>query len=167
MGKFASGKFAKGVSDRSGMVYNLREMRLEWNGSLVGPDEFERKHPQLGPFNLPVDGQAIKNARPARTENPIERLLNPDSFLSGSASSAVITVTEPSHGKTTGDTVRFKKVNGFDGFTPSVLTQSIGYSITVVTTDTYTFSANGQTATSGGVRGGGVNATAGPVSVTP
>tara|TARA_R100001440_G_scaffold39737_1_gene59250 strand:- start:1084 stop:1587 length:504 start_codon:yes stop_codon:yes gene_type:complete len=167
MGKFASGKFAKGVSDRSGMVYNLREMRLEWNGSLVGPDEFERKHPQLGPFNLPVDGQAIKNARPARTENPIERLLNPDSFLSESASSAVITVTEPSHGKTTGDTVRFKKVNGFDGFTPSVLTQSIGYSITVVTTDTYTFSANGQTATSGGVRGGGVNATAGPVSVTP
>ena len=114
MGRFATGKFAKGVSDRSGMVYNLRDMRLEWNGSLVGPDEFERKHPQLGPFNLPVDGQAIKNARPARTENPIERLLNPDSFLSGSASSAVITVTEPSHGKTTGDTVRFKKVNGFN-----------------------------------------------------
>jgi len=42
MGRFATGKFAKGVSDRSGMVYNLRDMRLEWNGSLVGPDEFER-----------------------------------------------------------------------------------------------------------------------------
>ena len=47
------------------------------------------------------------------------------------------------------------------------MTQSIGYSITVVTTDTYTFSANGQTATTGGIKGVGVNATAGPVSVTP
>ena len=152
MGRFATGKHAYGISDRSGMRYRLRDMKFEWNGSLVGPDEFEPKHPQLGPFHVPSDGQAIKNARPARTENPIERLL---------------TVTEPSHGRTTGDTVRFKKVNGFDGFTPSVLTQSIGYSITVVTTDTYTFSANGQTATAGGLKGGGVDATAGPVSVTP
>lgn len=167
MGRFASGKHAYGISDRSGIRYRLKEMKLEWNGSLVGPDEFESKHPQLGPFNVPVDGQALKNARPARTENPIERLLNPNSFLSGSSSSAVITVTEPSHGRTTGDTVRFKKVNGFDGFTHSILTQSVGYSITVVTTDTYTFSANGQTATNGGVKGGGVNSTAGPVSVTP
>ncbi len=167
MGRFASGKYAYGISDRSGMRYRLRDMKLEWNGSLVGPDEFERKHPQLGPFNAPVDGQALKNARPARIENPIERLLNPNSFSSGSASSAVITVTEPSHGRSTGDTVRFKKVNGFDGFTPSILTQSVGYSITVTTTDTYTFSANGQTATTGGVKGGGDNATAGPVSVTP
>ena len=141
MGRFATGKHAYGISDRSGLRYRLRDMKFEWNGSLVGPDEFEPKHPQLGPFHVPSDGQAIKNARPARTE--------------------------PSHGRTTGDTVRFKKVNGFDGFTPSVLTQSIGYSITVVTTDTYTFSANGQTATTGGIKGGGVNATAGPVSVTP
>ena len=42
-------------------------MKFEWNGSLVGPDEFEPKHPQLGPFHVPSDGQAIKNARPART----------------------------------------------------------------------------------------------------
>ena len=167
MGSFASGKYAYGISDRSGMRYRLRDMKIEWNGSLVGPDEFELKHPQLGPFKTPVEGQALKNARPSRTENPIERILNPNSFLSGSSGSAVITVTEPSHERTTGDTVRFKKVNGFDGFTPSVLTQSVGYSITVLTTDTYTFSANGQTATTGSLKGGGVNATAGPVSVTP
>ena len=92
MGRFATGKYSYGISDRSGMKYRLNMMKLEWNGLLVGPDEFERKHPQLGPFNVPVDGQAVKNARPPRTENPIERRLNPNSYLSGSSGSAVITV---------------------------------------------------------------------------
>ena len=167
MGRFATGKFAKGISDRSGMEYRLRDMKLEWNGSLVGPDEFERKHPQLGPFNVPVDGQAVRNARPARTENPIERLLKPNAFVSGSSGSAVITVTEASHGRSTSDTVRFKKAKGFDGFTSDVLNNNDGYSITVVTTDTYTFSASSGTATTGDVSGGGDDATAGPVTVTP
>ena len=167
MGRFASAKFAKGISDRSGMEYRLRDMKLEWNGSLVGPDEFERKHPQLGPFKVPVDGQAVRNARPARTENPIERLLKPNAFLSGSSGSAVITVTEASHGRSTSDTIRFKKAKGFDGFTSDVLNSNDGYSITVVTTDTYTFSASSGTATTGGVSGGGNDATAGPVTVTP
>jgi hypothetical protein len=43
-------------------------MRKEWNGALVGRDEFEPKHPQLGPFRSVVDAQAIKDARPARKE---------------------------------------------------------------------------------------------------
>lgn len=167
MGRFATGKFAKGISDRSGMEYRLRDMKLEWNGSLVGPDEFERKHPQLGPFNVPVDGQAIRNARPARTENPVERLLKPNAFVSGFSGSAVITVTEASHGRSTSDTVRFKKAKGFDGFTSDVLNKNDGYLITVATTDTYTFSASSGTATTGGVSGGGNDATAGPVTVTP
>ena len=77
MGRFATGKYSYGISDRSGMRYRLNKMKLEWNGSLVGPDEFERKHPQLGPVNVPVDGQAVKNASPARTENPMERSLAP------------------------------------------------------------------------------------------
>jgi|TARA_Y100000114_G_C11681332_1_gene288724 hypothetical protein len=75
MGRFASGKFAKGISDRSGMEYRLRDMKLEWNGSLVGPDEFERKHPQLGPFKVPVDGQAIRNARPNNPTVPVNFLV--------------------------------------------------------------------------------------------
>ena len=44
---YASGKRAYGISDRSGRRYRLRDMRKEWTGSLVGPDEFEAKHPQL------------------------------------------------------------------------------------------------------------------------
>ena len=167
MGRFATGKYSYGISDRSGMRYRLNEMKIEWNGILVGPDEFERKHPQLGPFQVPVDGQAVKNARPERTENAIERRLNPDSFLSSTSGSAVITVNEPSHERTTGDTVRFKKAKGFDGFTLSVLNQDAGYSITVVTSDTYTFTASSGTATIGSVFGGGNDATGGPVTVTP
>lgn len=42
MAKFAQGKFALGVSDRSGFVYRLNDMRKEWTGSLVGPDEWEK-----------------------------------------------------------------------------------------------------------------------------
>ena len=61
---YASGKDAWGISDRSGFRYRLREMRQEWTGALVGPDEFEPKHPQLFPPKAYPDPQALKNPRP-------------------------------------------------------------------------------------------------------
>jgi hypothetical protein len=64
MGKYATGKRAYFISDRSGFRYNYRDMKKEWNGSIVGPDEFEPKHPQLGPFRKVDDPQALKDARP-------------------------------------------------------------------------------------------------------
>ena len=64
MSKFASGKNAKAISDRSGFQYPYRLMRREWNGLLVGPDEFEPKHPQLGPFRKVSDPQALVDSRP-------------------------------------------------------------------------------------------------------
>ena len=64
MSKFATGKYAFGISDRSGFRYRLKDMRKEWNGLLVGKDEYEEKHPQLEPFNKVADPEAIKNARP-------------------------------------------------------------------------------------------------------
>lgn len=64
MSKFAVGKYAYGISDRSGFRYRLKDMRKEWNGLLVGNDEWEAKHPQLEPFRVVSDAQAIKNARP-------------------------------------------------------------------------------------------------------
>ena len=64
MSKFATGKWAYGISDRSGFRYRLKDMRKEWNGLLVGKDEWEEKHPQLEPLRVPPDPQAIKNARP-------------------------------------------------------------------------------------------------------
>ena len=68
MGKFASGRESWAISDRSGFRYPYRLMKKEWNGLLVGPDEFEPKQPQLGPFRKVVDPEALKNGRPARVE---------------------------------------------------------------------------------------------------
>jgi len=61
---FASGKNAWGISDRSGRRYRLREMKKEWTGALVGPDEYEPKHPQLYPPKVGPDPQALQNPRP-------------------------------------------------------------------------------------------------------
>jgi hypothetical protein len=68
MSKFARGKFAYAISDRSGVRYKYKDMRKEWNGLLVSKDEFESKHPQLGPFRKVVDAQALKDARPDQVE---------------------------------------------------------------------------------------------------
>ena len=64
MSKFSTGKYALGVSDRSGFVYKLNDMKLEWTGALVGPDEWEKKQPQLDPRKHIMDPQALRNPRP-------------------------------------------------------------------------------------------------------
>jgi len=66
--RYASGKYAYGISDRSGFRYRLREMRKEWNGLLVGPDEYEEKHPQLEAPRVGADPQALRDPRPDRNE---------------------------------------------------------------------------------------------------
>jgi len=65
---FASGKKAWGISDRSGFRYPLKDMRREWTGSLVGPDEYEEKHPQLYPSRKVSDPQALRDPRPDTRE---------------------------------------------------------------------------------------------------
>lgn len=166
MARFAVGKDAWGISDRSGFRYLLRDMKREWNGLLVGKDEYEAKQPQLEPVRLVTDPQALHDPRPdSRTEPAVEQLLRINPFLSGASGSAVITVLEPSHGRTTGDVVRFRKAGGFDGFSSTVLENASGYTITVVDANTYTFTASSGTATTGNIFGGGENATAGPVTL--
>jgi len=71
---YASGKHAYGISDRSGRRYRLREMRTEWTGAKVGPDEFETKHPQLFPPRAFPDPQALRGPRP-ETELPEQRAI--------------------------------------------------------------------------------------------
>ena len=71
MGRFATGKHALGISDRSGFQYPLNQMRKEWNGLLVGRDEWEPKQPQLFPRRQIADSEAVKDARPDRVE-PLE-----------------------------------------------------------------------------------------------
>tara|TARA_R110002012_G_scaffold279440_1_gene467452 strand:+ start:62 stop:565 length:504 start_codon:yes stop_codon:yes gene_type:complete len=166
MPRYASGKHSLGISDRSGRAYPLHEMVLEWNGLLVGRDEFEAKQPQLDPKHHRADPQALRISRPARVEPEVTVLLPFNGFKSGSSGTSVITVNEPGHGRSTGDTVRFRDVEAFDGFTASVVENSSGYSITKVTDNTFTFTVSSETATTGGVKGGGGFASAGPVTVS-
>ena len=65
---YASDKNAWGISDRSGFRYRLKDMKKEWTGALVGPDEYEPKHPQLYPPKVGPDPQALRNPRPDQAE---------------------------------------------------------------------------------------------------
>ena len=165
MSNTASGKYAKFISDRSGMEFPYKEMVKEWNGSRVHISEFEPKHPQLEPKPHTADPQGLKVVRPARTEPATQNLLgsNPFNITSGSTT---ITVTEPSHGRSTSDIVVFRNVNGSPGgLAYTVFENSSGFSITVVDTNTYTFTL-GSTPTVT-EKAGGMTVTAGPVTLTP
>ena len=166
MPRYASPRHALGVSDRSGRSYKLKNMVLEWNNLLVGKDEYEAKQPQLYPRRIKPDPQALRISRPDRTEPPVTVLLEFDPFKSGSSGSAVITVTQPGHGRSTGDTVRFRSVEAFDGFTAAAIEAAAGFSITKVDDNRYTFTSGSGTATTGDVLGGGGTASAGPVTVS-
>ena len=80
---YASGKNAWGISDRSGRRYRLRDMKVEWTGAKVGPDEFDPKHPQLFPPKAAPDPQALRNPRPEpqlNVERAIQHGFNPVGF---------------------------------------------------------------------------------------
>ena len=63
MGKYASGKFAKRISDRSGMAFPYNEMVQEWTGAWVHTSEYEPKHPQLEPLPIVTDPQSLEHPR--------------------------------------------------------------------------------------------------------
>ena len=50
-----------------GFRYRLKDMRKEWNGLLVGKNEFELKHPQLDPKPKRTDLESLRDVRPERT----------------------------------------------------------------------------------------------------
>ena len=167
MAKYALGKFAKRISDRSGMAFPYNEMVKEWNGSLVHKSEFEAKHPQIEVKSHKADKQSLKNARPDRVETAAPILLPLNAFKTANSGTSVITVTDPSHGRSSSSTVRFYDVIGFDGITGTNINRSAGYTITKVDDNTYTFTVATDTAPTGNTRGGGGRAYAGPTSITP
>ena len=182
----ATGKFSKAISDRSGMEFPYNEMVKEWNGMLVHVSEYESKHPQLQPRQHGGDPQSLLNARPDRTENAVATILKPNPFETIAASSGIINVSEFAHGRSTGDTVRFRGAPStsaafnnpktFDGIAATNLAKAAGYSITVgkrdssgnvtQTADFYHFTVDTNTATSGNISGGGENCSAGPATLT-
>ena len=66
MSKFAKGKYALAISDRSGQAFPWREMVTEWNGAFVHVSEYEPKQPQLEPKPFVADPQGLEQARPQR-----------------------------------------------------------------------------------------------------
>ena len=163
---YSSGKYSQFISDRSGAAFPYKVMAIEWNGSRVHTSEYEEKQPQLTPAKHIADPESLRYASTARVEPAVEVLLKYNAFKSGDSGSATITVTEVGHGRSTGDTVCFRSVASFDGFTASTIEQAAGYTITKVNDNTYTFSAASGTATTGNILGGGAVASAGPVTVS-
>ena len=165
MAKYATGKRAKAISDRSGMEFPYREIVREWNGSFVHVTEFEPKQPQLERKPMNGDAISLRNVRPDRIEPAVAAMLGNDPF-STTASSQTVTVTEKNHGRTSGDTVRFRNVQGSPGGVAfTTYENSSGFSITVTTTDKYTFTL-GATPSITEERGG-PTVSAGPVTITP
>jgi len=165
MATFARGKFAQAISDRSGQAFPYKEMVREWNGSWVHISEYEKKHPQLEKKAHAADPQGLQNARPARTEPPVARLLtlNPLTVTTGSST---ISVLEEAHGRSTGDVVCFRDGEGNLGIESGNINYASGYTITVTNADNYTFNINIDTANANGRTGGG-SISAGPVTLTP
>ena len=110
MAKYATGKYAKAISDRSGMEFPYKEMVREWNGSFVHVSEFEPKQPQLEPKPMNGDSISLRNVRPDRTETAVPNLL-PSNAFTITDSSTTVSVNEPNHGRSTSDTVRFRDVS--------------------------------------------------------
>ena len=159
---FAKGKHSKAISDRSGLEFPYVEMVKEWNGMLVHTSEYEPKQPQLDPKPKGSDPQGLLNARPARTETSVPRLLPLNPFTITNASQ-IVKVNEPNHGRSTSDRVRFRNSQGVSNITPAIINLNTGYVITKTDDNNYTFDS-GNTANKT-VSGGGGSAFAGPVTV--
>ena len=161
---YARGRYAKFISDRSGMEFPYREMVKEWNGARVHRSEFEPKTAQDHPRKHSADKESLQYARPDRGESEVEHklTLNPFRFT---ASSATISVFEPSHGRATSDTVRFRDVRGLIfGADIDELEDSDGYSITKIDDDFYTFAVSTAAGITGS--GGGGYASSGPATLS-
>ena len=195
MAKYATGKFSKAISDRSGMEFPYNEMVREWNGSFVHISEFEPKQPQLEPKPMNGDAISLRNVRPDRIENAVPYLLPTDAFETYEAGSRIINVTAPGHGLTNGDTKRFRGAplattasggsfqfsdpQSFDGISGSNIAKAAGYTITTglyvndarntsdfSVANFFHFTVDTDTATKGSVKGGGDGCSVGPVTLS-
>ena len=109
MGKYASGKHALAISDRSGMAFPYSEMVREWNGSLVHVSEFEAKQPQLEPKPVGSDPQALYNPRPQPESKTSLILLNPNPFTTViSGGTTYVNVFSEDHQRAANSVVRFR-----------------------------------------------------------
>ena len=149
MSKYATGKYAKAISDRSGMEFPYKEMVREWNGAFVHVSEYEPKQPQLEPKPNGADSIALLNTRTDRVEPATTVRLPNNPFETYQAGSAIINVFAPGHGLTDSTTYRFRgapttspgtgtstnpvfayaAIPNFDGISGSNIAKAAGYTI--------------------------------------
>ena len=133
MARFAKGSRALAISDRSGAAFPYREMVKEWNGAFVHNSEFGPKQPQLEPHPVGADPQGLMNARPARTEFPVQDIL-PNNPFTTTAANASVSVSYPANQINEGTTfVRFQDVKSPVGGVP-VITAAAGPALELSTT---------------------------------
>ena len=109
MPKYATGKHALAISDRSGLQFPWREMVTGMDRELLFIlSEYEPKQPQLRPKTLSADSMSLTKVRPARTAFPTPTILPNNPFTT--TVSTTVTVTQPSHNFSTGDAVRFRQM---------------------------------------------------------
>ena len=207
MGKYASGKYALAISDRSGMAFPYDEMVREWNGSLVHYSEFEAKQPQLDPKPVGSDPQGLYNPRPQPASKVSLILLGNNPFTSVIyGGTTYVNIFSEDHQRSAGDVVRFRgppevitagpggadeadlknlqsfatiptfdnvsDLNNANGFTIALgQIDSAGNVTGATTTDAlttpinYFYITSTSNATTGNVKGGGANCSAGPVTL--
>jgi len=111
MAKFAKGKHALAISDRSGLAFPWREMVTEWNGQFVHYSEFERKQPQLEPRPFVADPQGLQKARPQVAPLPTPDLLEENPITTNNISiGSVYVVTQPNSRILVNDVVRLMSI---------------------------------------------------------
>ena len=83
---YAKGKRALAISDRSGFRIPYKNLKTEWTGLRVSPEDYEPKNPQLTPAKNIVDATALFKPRPDNDpDNAIVNMLF-DGFNSNSTS---------------------------------------------------------------------------------
>lgn len=64
----ATGKFAYALCDYCGRRYRYQDLKKNWKGFMVCPEDYEPKEPQIEPLQYRGDAIALKDPRPDRTE---------------------------------------------------------------------------------------------------
>jgi len=141
MAKFAKGKHALAISDRSGLAFPWREMVTEWNGQFVHYSEYERKQPQLEPSPFVSDPQGLENARPQIAPLPTPDILpqNPITEKNMPVVGAVYEINQPNSGILQGDHVRLMSIqnNLTGGRTQTQLQMSTNLTAAITSTETF------------------------------
>jgi hypothetical protein len=83
MARYATGKKAVAISDRSGFKIKHNDLKTTWDGLRVEREEWEPKHPQLTPAKNVFDATALFNPRPDNDPENVNIFIgfNYDPFL--------------------------------------------------------------------------------------